>query len=300
MKNDKIKLKRKLFLCTLVFLLMIVSSAQVYAASVRISLNKTKVSITIGTSVALKATVLGKSGKVYWSTSNNRIAKVNSNGKVTGIKAGTAKITAKIDGKKAICTVIVKNKKINSIKKQHSMYVPYIKKLSRDYKKIMGQYGYTSSKIQIYFAFVDINKDGIDECICHALYEKSSAVTTCDYMDPYNEKTYIYTIYNNKVKAIVKQDLYPGAHSDNVQVYKNREYVELWWSNVHSFYKISKGSLSKAPSGKCASAYCGSTWTVNEKKVSRSKYLAYMKKMTNNNTGYRMYKFTENNLKKFL
>lgn len=68
-------------------------------------LNKKKASITVGKSVKLKLKNAKK--KVTWSSSNKKVAVVNKKGKVTGKKAGNAKITAKSAGKKYICKVTV-------------------------------------------------------------------------------------------------------------------------------------------------------------------------------------------------
>ncbi|MDD5948638.1 MAG: Ig-like domain-containing protein, partial [Lachnospiraceae bacterium] len=50
--------------------------------------------------------------KVTWKSSNKKVAKVSKKGKVTALKKGTAKITAKVSGKKFTCNVnVVKKKK---------------------------------------------------------------------------------------------------------------------------------------------------------------------------------------------
>lgn len=77
----------------------------VTAAPVKIS--ATNVTLKAGKSKTLKVT--GATGKVTWKTSNKKVAKV-SNGKVTAVKAGKAKITAKTGGKTLTCTVTVKKK----------------------------------------------------------------------------------------------------------------------------------------------------------------------------------------------
>lgn len=78
-----------------------------------ISLNYSKYSLTVGQSKTLVAAVSPESAKstVTWYSSNNKVATVNSTGKVTAKKAGTATITAKTsNGLKATCKVTVKSK----------------------------------------------------------------------------------------------------------------------------------------------------------------------------------------------
>ena len=74
-----------------------------------IKLNSSSISLYVKDSTYISASVSGKNSKVTWKTSNSSVAAVDSNGKVTGVKAGTAKITAAVGGKKAVCTVTVKN-----------------------------------------------------------------------------------------------------------------------------------------------------------------------------------------------
>lgn len=82
----------------------------------KVALNRKSASIYKGSTVKLSATVSPSNTtnkKVTWSSSNSQVAKVSSAGVVTGVKAGTAKITARTaDGTKitASCTVTVKNK----------------------------------------------------------------------------------------------------------------------------------------------------------------------------------------------
>ena len=75
-----------------------------------ISLNKTSISIVNGSSETLTATITPSNATdktVTWTSSDSNVATV-VNGKVTGVKAGTATITAKTsNGKTAKCTVTV-------------------------------------------------------------------------------------------------------------------------------------------------------------------------------------------------
>jgi uncharacterized protein YjdB len=78
----------------------------------KVTLNKTEVRVQKGKTVTLKATVTPTSLKdksVTWKSSNTKIATVTAEGKVKGIKAGTATITctSNATGKKATCTVTV-------------------------------------------------------------------------------------------------------------------------------------------------------------------------------------------------
>ena len=75
-----------------------------------ISLNKTSLTLIEGESETLTATVDPDNAtdkKVSWSSSNTKIATVDSDGKVIAVKAGTVTITAKAGDKMATCTVTV-------------------------------------------------------------------------------------------------------------------------------------------------------------------------------------------------
>ena len=82
-----------------------------------IKLSKTSTSIIEGGSEILKITFDPENAtnkKVTWSTSNSNIATVDSSGKVSAIKEGTAQITVKTsNGKTASCEVKVSKKVIN-------------------------------------------------------------------------------------------------------------------------------------------------------------------------------------------
>ncbi len=80
---------------------------------VSVKLDAASLSLKKGDSAVLIVTVSPESAAdkdVTWTSSNSDVAKVNSNGKVTGVASGTATITAAAGGKSASCTVTVSEK----------------------------------------------------------------------------------------------------------------------------------------------------------------------------------------------
>jgi len=80
-----------------------------------VTLNKKTLSIKVGSTAKLVATVKPSDAtdkSLVWTSSNKKIAKVDKNGKVTAVAAGSATITVKTkDGSfKATCKVTVKKK----------------------------------------------------------------------------------------------------------------------------------------------------------------------------------------------
>lgn len=78
------------------------------------SLSSTKVTLYL--KETQKLTVYGGSGKITWSSSNKKVAKVDKNGKITALKKGTCYIYAKRNGVKLKCKVTVKNPKLSQKK----------------------------------------------------------------------------------------------------------------------------------------------------------------------------------------
>ena len=85
-----------------------------------VTLNKTALTLNIGASETLTATVApadATNKKVTWKSSDAAVASVDANGKVTGVKAGEATITVTTEdgGKTATCKVTVKPKLVSEI-----------------------------------------------------------------------------------------------------------------------------------------------------------------------------------------
>lgn len=101
-----------------------------------IKLNYSKYTLKVGTAKTFVATVTpstAKNSKITWYSSNNKVATVNSKGKVTAKKAGTVTITAKTEnGLKATCKITVKAKS-ESTSSSSSSKVTYV--LNKNTKK---------------------------------------------------------------------------------------------------------------------------------------------------------------------
>ena len=76
----------------------------------KISLSSSSVNLKVGSSKTLTATITPSSATnktVVWLSSNTSCVKVSTNGKITALKAGSAKIYALSDKKSTYCTVTV-------------------------------------------------------------------------------------------------------------------------------------------------------------------------------------------------
>ncbi len=85
-----------------------------------ITVNRTSASLLVGSYVDITATVLpndASNKSVSWSSSDSSIAKVSDSGRITGVKSGTAKVTAKTsNGKTATVSIDVKAAPTDSCK----------------------------------------------------------------------------------------------------------------------------------------------------------------------------------------
>jgi len=110
------------------------------AKTATINVNKTK-----------KLVVQRPIGTVKWTTSNKNIATVSAKGIVTGKKAGTATITAKVNGRTLKCKVTIKNAdaKANTIKFQTADGGDFITGLSAANVKFALNNASTAVKVQI-------------------------------------------------------------------------------------------------------------------------------------------------------
>ena len=88
-----------------------------------LTLDKTKISVVVGKTAQLKATLTGYSSAVTWKSSDTKIATVDKNGKITTKMAGTVTITASVSNlTSASCEVTVLYKDVTNTK--DFWYVP--------------------------------------------------------------------------------------------------------------------------------------------------------------------------------
>nr|WP_154219897.1 Ig-like domain-containing protein [Clostridium botulinum] len=108
-----------------------------------ISLDKTSMDLIEGSSDNLNAKVLPEDAtnkKVVWSSSDEKIAKVDENGKVTAIKEGQVTITAKVEGTDltATCKVNV-TKKVEENKNNAILSISLVNGATKEYDVSMQE-----------------------------------------------------------------------------------------------------------------------------------------------------------------
>lgn len=84
------------------------------SAELTITLDRTECALSVGETVTLEATVSAEGKTVEWSTSEPTVAIVDD-GLVTALAAGSATITASVEGKSAACAVTVNGISVKSI-----------------------------------------------------------------------------------------------------------------------------------------------------------------------------------------
>lgn len=101
----------RVFICMVLIACLLTGTQQFRVSAAVVGLNKSKATLYLDKKLTLK--LQNSTGKVTWSSSNTKIAKVNDKGVVTPKKKGTVVITAKNNGIKYTCKVTVKKPKLN-------------------------------------------------------------------------------------------------------------------------------------------------------------------------------------------
>ena len=104
-------MKRNNFKVLLMVTVLTLSSVLAYtpagSVSAKTVINKKRLTMKVSEKFSLK--LKGARGKVTWKSDKPKVAKVSKKGKVTALKKGKAKITARNTGKKYKCSVTVEN-----------------------------------------------------------------------------------------------------------------------------------------------------------------------------------------------
>lgn len=176
---------------------------------------------------------------------------------------------------------------------QHKLYKTtmknYAKKVKASYKRNSPEHNTGSSWRKVMYLFVDIDKNGIDELIMRYADPKQERNTASGL--GYAESTTIYTIKNGKVVTVLDHtDVNPLRHDNFVHIFKNRSRIDMgMWHGYddHTFCKYSNGKLYTNSNTIWMTA-TSSSWSYNQKSISRSTYQAKYKSLTNNGKGYTM------------
>ena len=149
-----------------------------------ISLNKKEITLKVGKTETLKATIKPSNAtnkNVTWSSNKTSVATVNKDGKVTSKGKGTATITAKAGGKTATCKVTVpcnhpKNKITTTIVKQQkekdfNSKGHTVKEYCNLCKKTIKTYT-VNHKLENKVTKATCCKDGIKKSVCKCGYYK--------------------------------------------------------------------------------------------------------------------------------
>ena len=179
------KKRFRVIVCILTILATIVPM-QTQAATIK--MNKKTATIFPGKTMTLQ--LLGTSKKVKWSSSDKSVAKVNSFGKVTGVKKGKAIIKAKVNGKAYTCTVTVSKQSKKSALKCYRLILDELY-----YGVINNSFSYTDGSqyfSNMGYAFHDVNGDGSYELL----------IGSADKPDSMFFK--MYSIVNGKPKLIAQ------------------------------------------------------------------------------------------------
>ena len=250
----------------------------------KITLSKASLTMYQGKSYTLKATVVGPSKKVIWKSSNKSIASVNSNGKISGKKIGSCKITATANGKSATCTVTVKTQP-----SANSAYKKLIQKYEAKYgeAKIYTS-GYMHYWTGVCFAkLLDFNADGTKELIL--AYQNGFGKT-----DNIKYHVELWTFDGKKTKRICSSVSWTGNNCPYFGCFSIIKYggkYLLYLSdgavgNDIYYGKKSNGALGAVHSFHWKGDAMEGQWYYNGKPISVNEYINYYNQFHSNSIGY--------------
>ena len=253
-----------------------------------IKLNKTKESIKVGESSTLSETINPSNAtnkKVKWKSSNDKIVKVNSKGKITGIKEGKAKVTVTTEdgGKKATCTITVEEK--TSSKTKTILFVGNSKTYVND---IPGLTGKIASAGGYKVETKSVTKGGA-----------TLKTLSKEYSKKLKDINYDYLILQEQTDSYLKSDtsLYKSGVKDVINTTKGKSnskiYIRALWGLNNTKQDVLNRSYNNtktiADSVGAKVIYDGKAWDLSSKKYKynlykderhQSKYGAYLSALT--------------------
>lgn len=248
-----------------------------------IKLSDTSLTLSVGKSEILKATVNGKITKVSWKSKNKNIATVNSSGKVIAKKVGQTEVYAESNGQTAVCTITVKQSAISAYRK---LVQQYEKKYGKAHLYNYSQYKHFWTGL-CFTKLLDFNGDGTKELILVYQTEKTKIINMKYHVE-------LWTFDGKKAKKIVSGISWTGnncPYFGGFEIIKqngkyllrltdNAGWIEKYYGTkrdgtlglVHSF--IWKGDAMKGQ------------WYYNKKEISNDEYLNYYYKFHQNSLGW--------------
>ncbi|MDO4337992.1 MAG: Ig-like domain-containing protein [Eubacteriales bacterium] len=254
---------------------------------VSIKLNKTSVTLKVGESVSIKATVTGKANKVTWKSTNTSVATVNSKGKITAKAKGTTTIKATANGVKTTCKIIVKNvdKKEKARKAYKTLISQYEKKYGiAKFGYIRGNYYWTGL---CFCKLFDFNNDGIEELVLVYQSEKSNK-------DKIQYHVEFWTHDGKRLNNIISTISWSGNNSPlfgfvSFVKYKGKTYLHISPDPMFKDYyygKKSTGNLGLVHKFEWKGDMIKGQWYYNGKRITVAKHSELFNSLSASSTGY--------------
>lgn len=219
----------------------------------KVTAEKNSLNLLAGASIKVKTTVEPKNAsnkKLIWSSSNEKIAKVDSKGKITGVKAGTVKITAlAADGSNKKATITVKVKDPIVIKKVKILNVATVQvTLAKKTTDITAENfavkvkKYANGKYNRVLRINNIstkdNKTFLIVLDADTLMEDNQCVGVSAFWNPGEKESFLETFYSEGSFKYTKTKVYEETYNESVN-----EYFEF------DGMGFSKYTISGVPSG---------------------------------------------------
>ncbi len=233
--------KLKQFFTMVLMVVLVAGILPIQSEAAQVKLSSKKITIYVGSSK--KLSIQGTSKKVRWDSSDKEIAQVASNGRVTGKKAGTALVRAKVSGKTYKCKVTVKNPFLNKTAKTIKVGNSYTLKLTGTAAK-----SWKSSKS----AVAAVNKKGKVTA-----KKDGTAIITCKGKDGRFYQCKVTVTHTHKYR---KKVVNPTPEEDGYTLY-TCTICKKSYKNQYIKYKLTEEQVYQAIISMKSKYPEGMTWT---------------------------------------